>query len=288
MSTTLFAGLAAAVACALLTNLAFLLKHQGACAAPAVCFRSPLTSARALFSNRVFLLGMGVAVAGFIFHALAMALAPLTVVKPVIAGGLVFLAVLAEKRFGHSLSQRQWGGIALVGAGLALLALTVPSPAGTGSPPVSRHGLLFFESSILFCGVLLALAPRAERARAHTALLFAGATGLLFGASDVAIKALSEMSPAEALLSPWLILCLVCAVGAFLLGARSLQLGDAVPTIAITCLASNLSAILGGFVVFGDPLPSQPLALVANLVALGLIVAATALVPAPTRLPVTA
>lgn len=282
MTTTLLAGLGAAVLCALLTNLAFLLKHQGACQAPAVCFRSPLRSARSLLANRVFLIGMSVAAAGFVFHAAAMALAPLTVVKPVIAGGLVFLAVLAEHRFGCSLTRRQWAGIALTAFGLLLLALTIPAPAAH-SAGASRHGLLVFEASVLFCGLLLVLAPRAQRAQAHTALLFAGATGLLFGGSDVAIKALSQMGVVAALTSPWLLLCLGCAVGAFLLGARSLQLGDAVPTIAITCLASNLACIAGGFLVFGDPLPAEPLLLVANLLALGLILGAAALVPAPTR-----
>lgn len=282
MSSTLLIGLSAAVICALLTNLAFLLKHQGACQAPAVCFRSPWASARALFSNKVFMLGMAVAAAGFVAHAVAMALAPLTIVKPVIAGGLVFLAVLAEHRFGCQLSRRQWSGIALVGVGLALLALTIPAPQH--DTETSRHGLLAFEASILFCGLLLVLAPRSARAQKHAALLFAAATGLLFGASDVAIKALSSMPVIDALLSPWLVMCLGCAVGAFLLGARSLQLGDAVPTIATTCLSSNLSCIVGGFVVFGDKLPSEPLALVVNLVALALIMVAAMLVPAPTRI----
>lgn len=281
MSSTLLFGVGAAVACALLTNLAFLLKHQGACQAPSVCFRSPLRSARLLLSNRVFLLGMSVAAAGFVFHAAAMALAPLSLVKPIIAGGLVFLAVLAEHRFGCKLTRRQWAGVALVAVGLTLLAVTIPAP--TDDEHLSKANLLAFEACVLFCGVLLALVPRTGRGAQHTALLFAAATGLLFGASDVAIKALTEMSIEQIILSPWLALCAVCCVSAFLLGAKSLQLGDAVPTIATTCLTSNMSCIIGGFVVFGDPLPTDPVALTINMLSLALILAASVLVPAPTR-----
>jgi len=283
MSGPFVAGIAAAVLCALLTNLAFLLKHQGACSCPPVCFRSPLRSATHLLRNRVFMAGMAVAIAGFVFHAAAMSLAPLSIVKPVIAGGLVFLAVLAEKRFGCQVSSRQWIGVGLVGLGLLAMAVTVPAPHETEE--ASNSGLLVFEAVLLTVCLGFAIIPRSRRAKRHTALLFAAATGLLFGASDVAIKALSEMAPMEILLSPWLLMCIACAVGAFLLGARSLQLGDAVPTIATTCVTSNLSAIIGGFVVFGDPMPNNPLHLAINLGALLMIVMASMLVPAPTRQP---
>ena len=40
-------GIVLALACALATNLGFLLKHRGACAAPRVDARHPLRSARA-------------------------------------------------------------------------------------------------------------------------------------------------------------------------------------------------------------------------------------------------
>ena len=41
-----------------------------------------------------------------------------------LAGGLVFLAVLAERFFGFQLGRRQWIGIGLVAVSLSLLTLT--------------------------------------------------------------------------------------------------------------------------------------------------------------------
>ena len=45
--------------------------------------------------------------------------------QAVISGGLVFLAVLADRWFGFELGKREWMGVALTAIGLAFLGLTV-------------------------------------------------------------------------------------------------------------------------------------------------------------------
>ncbi len=93
-------GLAFALACALATNVAFLLKHRGAVLAPPVRAQHPLRAAVGLFRSKWFAVGWGVAVGAWALHVAALALAPLSIVQAVLAGGLVFLAVLAERYFG--------------------------------------------------------------------------------------------------------------------------------------------------------------------------------------------
>ena len=60
------------------------------------------------------------------------------------------------------------------------------------------------------------------------------------------------------LLTPWLLVCVAASVAAFYASAKGLQDGDAVPVIAVTGTAANVAGIVGGFIVFGDPLPAQP------------------------------
>src|ERR671933_1872165 len=96
---TLELGILLALACAFATNLGFLYKYRGACAAPSVDVRHPLRSARALFRSRWFAIGMLVAVGAWVLHVGAMALAPLSLVQAVISGGLVFLTLLARRLF---------------------------------------------------------------------------------------------------------------------------------------------------------------------------------------------
>src|SRR5947209_11667983 len=105
-------GIFLAVLCALATNVGFLCKYRGACAAPDVSWRHPLRSGIDLWRQRLFAIGMLVAIVAWILHVGAMSLAPLSVVQAVIAGGLVFLTVLAERYFCFSLGRRQWCGVA--------------------------------------------------------------------------------------------------------------------------------------------------------------------------------
>ena len=123
-SITLAAGVATALASALGTNLAFLLKHRGAVAAPDVDMHHPLRSTIDLFRSRWFAIGWMLAVVAFLCHVAALALLPLSVAQAILSGGFVLLAVLAERFFGFSLGRRQWAGVILVATALALLGIT--------------------------------------------------------------------------------------------------------------------------------------------------------------------
>lgn len=133
------AGLALALSSALGTNVAFLFKQRGAVLAPLVQARHPLASAVGLFRSRWFSLGWGVAVIAWALHVGALALAPLSIVQAVISGGLVFLEVLAERYFGFQLGRRQWAGVTVTAAGLAVIAITGVSHTSTLRHYSSRH-----------------------------------------------------------------------------------------------------------------------------------------------------
>ena len=70
-------GILFAIFCAFATNVGFLLKHRGACAAPAVSIKHPIASAVGLFRSKWFALGMLVALVAWVFHVAALAMAPL-------------------------------------------------------------------------------------------------------------------------------------------------------------------------------------------------------------------
>ena len=73
------------------------------------------------------------------FHVAALALAPISLVQSVIAGGLVLVTVLADRVFGHEVSRREWIGVALTAAGLAFLAATLE---GAGDSAHADYGTL--------------------------------------------------------------------------------------------------------------------------------------------------
>ena len=282
---TLISGILLALACALATNVGFLYKHRGACAAPAVDIRRPLWSAKSLFQSRLFAIGMLIAVGAWLFHVAAMAMAPLSVVQAVLAGGVVLLAVMAERILGVSIGRRQWIGLAMTAFGLVLLGVTLPATHGAHSR-FSVPGMIGFETALITAGTLLIMGPRIGAPSHHHGYMLGAAAGILFGVSDVSIKAISGLIGNDGvlgLLTPWTAVTIAASIAAFYASAKGLQDGDAVPVIAITGTAANVSGIVGGIIVFGDPLAGNPLALVVQCLAFLLVIAAAWMMPAPVR-----
>jgi drug/metabolite transporter (DMT)-like permease len=278
------AGLALALACAGATSVAFLLKHRGAVLAPPVRVRHPLGSAADLFRSRWFAIGWAVALGAWVLHVGALALAPLSIVQAVLSGGLVFLAVFAERFFGFRLGRRQWVGVIVTAAGLAIIGLT--SGDADEPPEYAVAALIAIECGLLVVSAAVAAASTHRRiSPAAQGLLLGVVAGALFGVSDIAIKFLADdvASGALELISPWTVAALIASVGAFYASARGLQLGPGVEVIALTSVAANLTGIVGGILVFRDPVGTGVLEVSGRMLAFCLVVAGAALIPAPVR-----
>ena len=143
-------GLSFALVCALGTNLSALFKARGAVLARPIRARHPLRSATDLFRQRWFAIGWILALFAWGLHIEALALAPLSTVQAVLSGGLVFLAVLAERFFGYHLGRRQWLGVTLTAAGLAVIGLTATAE---GPQRSSLAALIAVETAILALGI---------------------------------------------------------------------------------------------------------------------------------------
>jgi hypothetical protein len=113
--------------------------------------------------------------------------------------------------------------------------------------------------------------------------MLGAAAGVLFGVSDVAIKALTGSTARR---RPPLAVAGrhdLASVVAFYASARGLQDGEAVPVIAATSTAANVSCILGGIVVFGDPMPRDTVGIAVQAFAFALVVVAALVTPPPMR-----
>jgi drug/metabolite transporter (DMT)-like permease len=280
---TLQIGLLLALACAFATNAAFLCKHRGAVAAPGVDVRRPLRSAAGLFASPWWTIGFVVAVFAWTLHVAALSLAPLSFVQAVISGSFVFLAVLGQRCFGLDVGRREWWGLALAGAGLGFLALTIQTGSGGSHSSYSLSAMIAFESAMIGFGTLLLLSHKMGRAAFQNGLPLGAAAGTLFGVSDVGIKALVGTVPGNILsiVSPWTAAALIASIIAFYASARALQVAAPIAVIALTSVAANVSAILGGIIVFGDPVGGDAAEIVARSAAFALVIGAAALIPAP-------
>jgi drug/metabolite transporter (DMT)-like permease len=274
-------GIGLALLCAAVTQLGFLCKHKGANVAPRVDLQRPLRSAGALLRCTWFRLGLAVAAVAWVLHVAALALAPLSVVQAVLSTGVVLLAVLGDRFFGCRVTRRQWGGAAMTAGGLLLLVVTLPRQ-GT-QDTFAAPALIAFEAGMLVLGTLLVAAPRLGTPTHHHGAVLGAASGVLFGVSDVAVKALTGIAGGgitAILASPWLPVAALASIIAFLASARGFQEGEAVPVIACTSTAANVTCILGGILVFGDALAGNMVLFTVQIAAFVLVAAAALLMPA--------
>jgi uncharacterized membrane protein len=256
----MYAAIAPALGCAVVTQVAFLLKHRGARAVSMVRLDRPLQGAKALLASPWFALGMVASGVAWVLHLAALALAPLSMVQAVLASGVIILALLGRVLFGWSISRRQWYGIALTAPALGMLVLTLPAPTAHA---VAGPGMLFlFVIAMLGLGTMFMLAPRLGAPAHSRGAMLGAAAGTLLGVSDVANKALFHVAaggPVALISSPWLSITVLAGVSAFVVSGRAFQERHAVPVMVCASTAANITAMLGGIAVFGDSLSGDVL-----------------------------
>jgi drug/metabolite transporter (DMT)-like permease len=265
----LVAGLALAVVASCALNAAFLFQHAGVATAPAVTVRHPVSVLRGLIASRAWVGGLALGLSGWALHVAALTRAPLSLVQAFVAGGLALTVPAARRWLRQPVTRREAAAVAAMAGALALLAI---GTSGEGrSAGFSAAALAAWIGAAALLAALLAAAPANGR-RAETLGL---AGGVLYGAADTAIKALTAgWSPAL------LVAAALTTAGAFFAFQRGLQLGRAVPVIALMTAGTYVVSILAGVAVFGDPLGGGALA-VAHAGAFAVVVgAAWVLAPA--------
>jgi drug/metabolite transporter (DMT)-like permease len=273
-------GIGLAVLVALATNLASLLKHRGCQDARAVELGRPLAGLRDLAASRWFVAGWGLAALAWLAHVAALSLAPISLVQAILAGGAVTLAVLSQRLFGHPVGRRQWLALTVGAVGLVLLVVTLPRFHGSDSS-VSLGAIVSFEGGLVLLATAIALAHRSERLTARRGVLRAVLAGLLFALAGIAIKALTGGAGGPAGVAALVAVTVACGALAQYTAVAALQGGGAIETIGLMGLVANAIQIIGGIVVFGDPLSPSPLGITLQILAFAMVCLSALLLPAP-------
>jgi drug/metabolite transporter (DMT)-like permease len=253
-------------------NWSYLIQHGEAAAMPPLTLRHPVRSLRLLFSNRRWLFGFFAGITGWVLYVAALALAPLSLVQAVAAGGIGLLALFVWRLTGVELTRREWLGVAIAVAGLALLALSL----GGGHDHGSRGDWVTI-AVWLACSAALACLVTAARGLAPGAGLGAAA-GLFYAAGDIGTKA--------AVGGGWRLLfvpvLLACHGAAFVCLQLGFQRGSALATAGVATLLTNAVPIAGGILLFHEHLPGGALG-VARVLAFAAVVAGAAALAKPER-----
>src|SRR4051794_11701762 len=239
-------GIAAAVAAAACYECGYVLQALEAREAPAEDALHASLLIR-LASRRRWLAGTALTLLGAVLQVVALALAPITVVQPVLAFGLVGLLALAHARLGERVGATEVVGVAAVIAGVAAVAAAGPHRSGHVT---SALALVLIVAPIAVLTVL----PFLVRSRAPLGVAVVAAAG------GDALAAVALKLIADALAAGNLGRALLAAAGAAVAGGLALTAemsalrGLPANRVAPVVLAAQVIVpAAAGVLAFGEP-----------------------------------
>lgn len=240
-------GLALAVASALTLNWAYVQEHGAANELPPLSLRHPVRSVRLLLASREWLRGLAGEVAGFSLYVIALALAPLSLVQSVSAGGIGVLAYVSARRQGRSPSSRERLGVTISLAGLLALGVSLAGSTDHGHDA----SFLTLASWLGACG-LVALGAVAAAGRFGRGVPYAIAAGILLACGDVSMKGAFEGGGH--------VLFLISGAIGYGVGTMLLQISyqhaQALSAAGIATLLTNAIPIAAATTILGEQIPS--------------------------------
>jgi drug/metabolite transporter (DMT)-like permease len=263
-----------ALASTTLISLSYLRQHGAAAGLPALSLRRPLRSAKLLLTSRPWLRGFAMETCGFGLYVAALALAELTLVQSVAAGGVGILAVASARLEHRRLTRREAIGSTLAVSGLVFLAISLTGGAESSAPAALGEIALWLGATA--AAAALALASRRSILRGGVAYGIAG--GLLFAAGDICTKLATSGGARLLFVFP--------LIAAYLLGTSLLQIGyqsGAALTVAgIATLLTNALPIAAGTVLLHESVPTGVLGAI-RILAFATVTAGAILLARPER-----
>jgi len=272
-------GLALALLSATAYNSGLIVEKQALAQMPSISAREIVSVALRLLSAPRWLAGFALMLCGLGFQVLALMLAPVTLVQPLIAGGVVVVLVLSRLVLHEHLDRVQYACVGIMALSVVLLALS----AGGASAEVGHHvsGLLLTAVALPSCLAGLMAGASALRAgtRKHRApvigVSYGIATGLLYGVAALAIKALSGSllhshgvagTAGAVLSSPYLYVMTGCSALGLVLFQTALQRCRIAIVAPVSNVLGSVYFIVVGTWIFHERLPSDPVQLALRLV----------------------
>jgi drug/metabolite transporter (DMT)-like permease len=178
-------GLAAACGASVLYDLGIALQALDARRVPVEHALRPSLLAR-LARRRRWLIATAIALAGYPMQILALGLAPLTVVQPALAAGLLLLLALGARMLGEPVGRREIAATAAIVVGVGGIAVVAPERTTDHAGAIG----LALPLSALALAALAPVALRESRLAAGPAVAIAA--GCAFAWTGIAAKLVSD------------------------------------------------------------------------------------------------
>jgi drug/metabolite transporter (DMT)-like permease len=220
--------------------------------------------------------GTGLAVLGFVFHALALARGSLLLVQPILVSSLLFALPIGAWLASRRVTTAEWAWAVALTAALTVFILLTHTKPGHYRPPVEAWSIATVLLLPLAAICVVAAARTAGRWRA---VLLAAPVGIMFGTIAVLTKIAMHRLTVGGLLSmlsvpaPYLLIAL--AIGGTMLQQSAFHAGALQVSVPTTVILEPIVAVLLAVIVLGENLRVTPATATCLAVATVVMIAAT-------------
>ncbi|MGW3146406.1 MULTISPECIES: DMT family protein [Streptomyces] len=194
-----------------------------------------------------YLAGLALDGLGFLLQIAALRSIPIYAVGAALASSLAVTAVVAAKLLRVRLSGVEWGAVAVVCAGLAMLGLASGTEGDRGGSAALKYAMLGTAVGVLLLGTVGGRLPGRGRA-----LLLGLGAGFGFGVVEVAVRLIDSLKPSDLLTNPATYALLLGGGAAFLLLTSALQRGSVTTATAGIVIGETIGPAAVGVVWLGD------------------------------------
>jgi drug/metabolite transporter (DMT)-like permease len=194
-----------------------------------------------------YLAGLALDGLGLLFQIAALRSLPIYAVGAALASSLAVTAVVAARLLRVRLTGSEWGAVAVVCAGLAMLGLASGAEGDRGGSAALRYAMLAAAVAVL----LLGLAGGRLPLRGRSLVLGLGA-GFGFGVVEVTVRLIDSLAPSALLVNPAAYALLVGGGAAFLLLTTALEKGSVTVATAGMVVGETVGPAAVGVVWLGD------------------------------------
>lgn len=207
-----------------------------------------------LVRDRGWLGGLAASVLGYGCQAVALFLAPILLVQPLIVTELLFALPLAARLAGVQLHRREWTGAALVAGGITAFVV-VGEPGGESTHTAGTTWVVIIASAAAFIATLVVLAESRRHRPMARASLLAVAASTCFGLMSVLTKVVGHQFGdhhvgALVRAQPWLLM--IVAITGLLLSQTAFRIAPLSVSLPIIDVGEPLIASLIAVLAFGE------------------------------------
>lgn len=207
-----------------------------------------------LLRDPLWILGLVASITGFGMQAVALYLAPVVFVQPLIVTELLFALPLAAAQAGTRLHRREWTGAVLVAAGISLF-VGVGQPHGQGATASNFDWVLTTASIAAALVVTIGVAEARPHRPTLRASALAAAASICFGYMSVLTRVVGHQFGQHGVRAlgyaqPWLLA--VIAIGGLMLSQTAFRIAPLSISLPIIDIGEPAVASLLGVLILGE------------------------------------